>query len=62
MWRRIAGLAVGVIAMAAVVPVIPTAQAAAGCRVDYTVQDQWAGGFQSAVTVRNLGDAINGWT
>ncbi|GAA3628623.1 cellulase family glycosylhydrolase [Kineosporia mesophila] len=62
MWRRTAWLAVGIFAAAALAPVIPTAQAAAGCQVDYKVQDQWAGGFQGALTVRNLGDAINGWT
>ncbi len=62
MWRRTAWLAVGVFAAAVLAPVIPAAQAAGGCQVDYVVQDQWAGGFQSAVTVRNLGDALNGWT
>ncbi|MEU8268117.1 cellulose binding domain-containing protein [Sphaerisporangium sp. NPDC049002] len=35
--------------------------AAAGCRVDYTVSSQWAGGFTGDVSVTNLGDAINGW-
>jgi endoglucanase len=62
MWRRTVCLAAGVFAAAVLTPVIPAAQAAAGCQVDYVVQDQWAGGFQSAVTVRNLGDELNGWT
>ena len=47
--------AVGVIAAV-------SAQAAAGCRVDYQVTSQWTGGFGGDVTITNLGDAINGWT
>ncbi|MGX7826614.1 pectate lyase family protein [Actinokineospora sp. 24-640] len=40
-----------------------TASAAPGCRVNYTVADQWGGGFGANVTVTNLGDAITGgWT
>ncbi|WP_425570879.1 rhamnogalacturonan lyase family protein [Rugosimonospora acidiphila] len=35
--------------------------ASAGCRVDYSVASQWAGGFGANVTVTNLGDPINGW-
>ncbi|WP_271190310.1 cellulose-binding domain-containing protein, partial [Dactylosporangium matsuzakiense] len=38
------------------------ASAAAGCRVDYKVTNQWQGGFGADVTVTNLGDPINGWT
>ncbi|MDG4824016.1 cellulose binding domain-containing protein [Asanoa sp. WMMD1127] len=41
---------------------VGTATAAAGCRVDYTVPNQWQGGFGASVTVTNLGDPINGWT
>ncbi|WP_271190386.1 cellulose-binding domain-containing protein, partial [Dactylosporangium matsuzakiense] len=37
------------------------ASAAAGCRVDYKVTNQWQGGFGADVTVTNLGDAISGW-
>ncbi|WP_136518160.1 MULTISPECIES: cellulase family glycosylhydrolase [Cellulomonas] len=40
----------------------PSAQAAAGCRVDYAVTNQWQGGFGANVTVTNLGDPLNGWT
>jgi rhamnogalacturonan endolyase len=36
--------------------------AAAGCRVDYTVTNQWQGGFGAAVTINNLGDPIANWT
>ncbi|MFJ5811542.1 glycoside hydrolase family 6 protein [Streptomyces sp. NPDC093093] len=34
---------------------------AAGCRVDYTVQNQWASGFTAAVTVTNTGTAVQSW-
>ncbi|MFG2041079.1 cellulose binding domain-containing protein [Dactylosporangium sp. NPDC048998] len=37
------------------------AAAAAGCRVTYTVTNQWQGGFGANVDVTNLGDPINGW-
>ena len=38
-----------------------SAAAAAGCRVDYVISNQWQGGFGASVTVTNLGDPINGW-
>ncbi|WP_026208096.1 rhamnogalacturonan lyase family protein [Catelliglobosispora koreensis] len=38
------------------------AQAAAACRVDYSVTNSWQGGFGASVTVTNLGDPINGWS
>ncbi|MFI6511557.1 family 43 glycosylhydrolase [Streptosporangium sp. NPDC050855] len=37
------------------------AQAAVACRVDYAVASQWSGGFTGNVTVRNLGDPVDGW-
>ncbi|GAA0586581.1 arabinofuranosidase catalytic domain-containing protein [Paractinoplanes ferrugineus] len=37
------------------------AQAAAGCRVDYTVSSSWPGGFGASVAVTNLGDSLTGW-
>ncbi|MEU8664267.1 non-reducing end alpha-L-arabinofuranosidase family hydrolase [Actinoplanes philippinensis] len=46
---------------AAIAVALPAA-AAAGCSVTYAVSSQWQGGFGAAVTVTNLGDAINGWT
>src|SRR3954452_18562864 len=61
MWRKIAWPTAGILLAALVSPAIPAAQAATGCRVDYTVQSQWAGGFQAAVTVQNLGSALNSW-
>jgi non-reducing end alpha-L-arabinofuranosidase len=51
----LAGAAGGIAATAT------SAQAAAGCRVDYTVTNSWSGGFGAAVTITNLGDPINGW-
>jgi endoglucanase len=42
---------------------LPQAEAAAqGCRVDYTVTNQWQGGFQAGVKLTNLGDAVTGWS
>ncbi|WP_434739492.1 cellulose binding domain-containing protein [Micromonospora sp. SH-82] len=38
-----------------------SAQAAAGCQVGYRVTGQWQGGFTATITVKNLGDAIDGW-
>ncbi|MFF5256365.1 cellulase family glycosylhydrolase [Streptomyces leeuwenhoekii] len=40
----------------------PQAEAATGCRVDYTVASQWQGGFQAGVKVTNLGSPVTGWT
>ncbi|MFI6821178.1 cellulase family glycosylhydrolase [Micromonospora sp. NPDC050187] len=54
--------AIGALAMGATA-VLPTedAVAAAGCEVTYTTTN-WTGGFTASITIRNLGDAINGWT
>ncbi|WP_219512518.1 rhamnogalacturonan lyase family protein [Nonomuraea ceibae] len=51
-----AGLAVA----GALVGQLP-ASAAVACDVDYAVATQWSGGFTGNVTIRNLGDAVNGW-
>ncbi|GAA4723960.1 hypothetical protein Prum_084450 [Phytohabitans rumicis] len=48
--------------LAAGVMVAVSAQAAAGCRVTYSVASQWPGGFTGNVAVTNLGDPINGWS
>ncbi|TDE51513.1 rhamnogalacturonan lyase [Nonomuraea mesophila] len=37
------------------------AAAAVACEVDYDVATQWSGGFTGNVTIRNLGDAVDGW-
>jgi len=39
-----------------------SAQAAAGCKVEYTVTNQWNDGFGANVVLTNLGDDVNGWT
>ncbi|MCY1138066.1 cellulose-binding domain-containing protein [Actinoplanes sp. Pm04-4] len=56
-----AAVVVTAVAAAASVGLAVDAQAAAGCQVDYRVSSQWAGGFTAALTIRNLGDPINGW-
>ncbi|GAA1367558.1 cellulase family glycosylhydrolase [Catellatospora chokoriensis] len=58
----IAAGAVGALAMGVTValPVV-NAMAASGCAVTYTV-NQWQGGFTANITIKNLGDPINGWT
>jgi beta-xylosidase len=38
-----------------------SAQAAAGCKVTYTITNQWQGGFGANVTVDNLGDPLTSW-
>ncbi|SCG54904.1 cellulase family glycosylhydrolase [Micromonospora halophytica] len=37
------------------------AMAATGCAVTYTA-NSWTGGFSANITIRNLGDAVDGWT
>jgi cellulose 1,4-beta-cellobiosidase len=53
--------AVGAVTASLLAVTAPTAGAAAGCRIDYTVSD-WGGGFTAKVKINNLGDPINGWT
>ncbi|AVT34851.1 hypothetical protein C6361_27560 [Plantactinospora sp. BC1] len=36
--------------------------AAAGCRVDYQVTNEWQGGFGASVSLTNLGDPVTGWS
>ncbi|MBF9133769.1 family 43 glycosylhydrolase [Plantactinospora sp. S1510] len=40
---------------------VASAQAAAGCRVTYTITNQWPTGFGASVNIDNLGDPVNGW-
>jgi len=59
---RVAMVAAGMAALlAGGVAVATSAEAAAGCKVTYTIGAQWPGGFTADVSVTNLGDAINGW-
>jgi len=59
--RRLGAPAVLLIAAGFVAVAAGSADAAAGCRVDYTV-NQWTNGFTGNVTITNLGTPINGWT
>ncbi|MFG1702670.1 arabinofuranosidase catalytic domain-containing protein [Nonomuraea sp. M3C6] len=60
LWLQLAaGVAAAIVAVGALT--VPAAQAAAGCRVDYTVTSQWQGGFGANVNITNLGDPVNGW-
>ncbi|WP_436837673.1 cellulose binding domain-containing protein [Micromonospora rifamycinica] len=47
----------GTAALSATVP----AQAAAGCRVTYTVASQWPSGFSANIDLTNLGDPLTSW-
>lgn len=65
MRRSLRAVVAAVVAVgAAVVGIVHagTASAAAGCRVSYVVNSQWAGGFSASVAITNLGDSIDGWT
>ncbi|MEO3790721.1 cellulose binding domain-containing protein [Nonomuraea sp. B10E15] len=46
---------------AAAVGLQSPASAAVACEVDYAVAAQWSGGFTGNVTIRNVGEAVNGW-
>ncbi|MEV4620261.1 cellulose binding domain-containing protein [Asanoa sp. NPDC049573] len=60
--RKVAVVTATALLGASLAAAVGTAAAAAGCRVDYAVSDQWQGGFGASVTVTNLGDPITGWT
>ncbi len=59
--RRLAWLAAAALALGGVTLPATAAQAAPACDVDYTTND-WNNGFTANVTIKNLGDPINGWT
>jgi hypothetical protein len=46
--------------LAAVVPMV-SASAAPGCRVTYSIQNQWPTGFTGGVTITNVGDPLSSW-
>lgn len=52
----------GVIAGTITAVTLPAAAVEAGCKVAYTVQSQWPGGFQGNVAITNLGDPLSSWT
>jgi len=56
-----ATLVTAVVSAGSLTAVVASA-AAAGCRVDYAVTNQWPGGFGATVTITNLGDPIDGWS
>jgi len=58
--RRLAWLAAGAL-VAGGLAMPGVAHAAPACDVDYTTND-WGTGFTANITIRNLGDPINGWT
>jgi hypothetical protein len=60
-WTAVACATGLTVAGAAAVLAANPALAAAGCRVDYAVSSSWPGGFNAAVTITNLGDAVDGW-
>ncbi|MFY1595119.1 cellulose binding domain-containing protein [Micromonospora sp. WMMD737] len=62
--RRVALLAAAAAAAlaAGTLPTLTASAAAAGCRVEHRITNQWPGGFGADVTVTNLGDPVNGWT
>ncbi|WP_273652534.1 cellulase family glycosylhydrolase [Cellulomonas fimi] len=53
--------AAAALAVAGSVLVTDQASAAAGCRVDYAVTNQWQNGFGANVQVTNLGDPVSAW-
>ncbi|WP_238013516.1 cellulose binding domain-containing protein [Dactylosporangium sp. AC04546] len=57
----IAVSAAAAVVAAGVVAVQGAGAAAAGCRVTYTVTNQWQGGFGANVDITNLGDPVDGW-
>ncbi|MFI8193571.1 cellulase family glycosylhydrolase [Streptomyces sp. NPDC085946] len=62
MKRTLALLATCATALGLTTLATPRAEAATGCKVEYTVTSQWTGGFQAGVKVTNLGDPVTGWT
>ncbi|WP_200941596.1 cellulase family glycosylhydrolase [Cellulomonas sp. Leaf395] len=59
--KLLTAAAVALVALTGSVAVTGQASAAAGCRVDYTVPNQWQGGFSAGVQVTNLGDPVTAW-
>jgi hypothetical protein len=59
--RRLIWVAACLTAAFSTVAVIQSAYAATGCRVDYSVTNQWSGGFQGSITMVNLGDRLDSW-
>ncbi|MBO3102294.1 cellulase family glycosylhydrolase [Cellulomonas fengjieae] len=61
--RALGSLFAALLAMTGIGAIAGTsAQAAAGCKVDYAVTNQWGEGFGANVTLTNLGDPLTSWT
>ncbi|WP_422736616.1 glycoside hydrolase family 6 protein [Micromonospora sp. WMMD729] len=68
-WRRLSGprrtlalAGAGVLVAGGLVTIpVTAAQAATQCEIGYTTND-WQGGFTANITIKNLGDPVNGWT
>ncbi|MET7671701.1 glycoside hydrolase family 6 protein [Micromonospora luteifusca] len=68
-WRRLSGprrglalAGAGVLVAGGLVTIpVTAAQAATQCDVAYSSND-WPGGFTASITIKNLGDPVNGWT
>ncbi|THV26430.1 cellulase family glycosylhydrolase [Glycomyces paridis] len=60
-WVALATMAAAVLAAGLGMLVPSIAYADEGCEVEYTVANQWPGGFTANVSITNLGSAVNGW-
>ncbi|MEW1589783.1 glycoside hydrolase family 6 protein [Micromonospora vinacea] len=68
-WRRLSGprralalAGAGALVAGGLVTIpVTAAQAATQCDIAYTSND-WQGGFTANITIKNVGDALNGWT
>jgi rhamnogalacturonan endolyase len=62
--RRRLGVGIAALALVAgsIALGVTQALAATGCRVVYTITNQWTGGFGGTAAVTNLGDPLTSWT
>src|SRR5437879_1022632 len=60
--RAIPATAVAVVVAAGAAAVMPAQAATAGCTVNYSITNQWTGGFGANVSLTNLGDPVSNWT
>ncbi|MEV4659870.1 glycoside hydrolase family 6 protein [Micromonospora sp. NPDC049301] len=68
-WRRLSGprralalAGAGALVAGGLVTIpVTAAQAATQCDVAYS-SNEWPGGFTASITIKNLGDPVNGWT
>ncbi|MFI6782907.1 glycoside hydrolase family 6 protein [Micromonospora sp. NPDC050276] len=68
-WRRLTGprralalAGAGALVAGGLVTIpVTAAQAATQCDIAYTSND-WPGGFTASITIKNVGDPLNGWT